>query len=166
MKRAALSLLMLATALPVHAFDADEYRAIVSDTIVQVNSGNIDVAALQENQKQLMAIGMEAAKEYAAEHPESAELMNFVADNADSMLEMNLEELETAWHDGEIYGDAGIDIDAYDHFGEELGITESIVHPATAYVALGEYGRTGDDMNLMQVKDELSAAVEHMDHMH
>lgn len=147
------------------AMETDRFRSIVADTITQVESGTVDADALIELQEQLVAIGVDGAREYAAASPENAQLMTFVADSATDMVAMDLNSIEAAWHDGEALEEIGVSIDDLDHFGAAISHMDAVVHPATAIIALREYKASGDKGYLLQVKDELSEVVEHLSHL-
>lgn len=147
------------------AMNVDKFRSIVADTITQIESGTVDADALISMQEQLVSIAVEGAREFAVASPENAQLMTFVADHADDMVAMDLDQIETAWHDGEALTEIGVNIDDLDHFGAGISHMDAIVHPATAIIALREYKATGDKMYLLQVKDELSEVVEHLVHV-
>ncbi len=145
--------------------NTDRYKAIVSQTIAQVDSGNVNVAELVAMQEELIAIGVDGARQYATESTEHATLMNYVADNADAMVAMDLDTIEEQWHDGEALSEIGIDVDSLDHFGAAISHMDAVLHPATAIIALREYEASGDKDYLQQVKDELSEVVEHLSHI-
>ena len=147
------------------AMQTAEFKAIVTDTIAQIESGDVDVARLIGLQEQLIAIGVAGAREYAATSPGDALVMNFVADSADRMVAMDLDGIEEAWHEGAALNEIGVDIESLDHFGPVISHMDAIVHPATAILALREYGSTGDRAYLLQVRDELSEVVEHLTHI-
>lgn len=162
-----LALAFAATVLCHGAFAMDtvRFRSIVADTIAQIDGGEVDADTLIKMQQELVAIGVEGAREFAAATPEHARLMNYLVEQADEMVQMDLDGIEMAWHDGEALADIGIDIDALDHFGPAIGHMDAVVHPATAIIALREYSASGDGIYLAQVKDELSEVIEHLSHI-
>lgn len=148
------------------AMDIATFEKITNNTIKQVLSGDPgDIDALIADQEKLIAIGIKGAQDYAKEAPEYAKFMNLVIDNADKMKAMTLDEIEPAWHDGEFITASGIDFEAIDHFSKALSHMDTVLHPATAIIALREYKSFKDPDLLEQVKDELSEVLEHLDHL-
>ncbi len=150
---------------PSIALDVAGYRAIVGETVMAINAGDVDVAHLVGLQEQLIAMGVAGAEEYAADAPDHAELMRFVAKSAPAMTELTLEEIEPAWHEGEAFAEVGIDVHDLDHFGPAVSHMDAIIHPATAVIALRAYAASGDEDHLDQVIDELSEVVEHLSYI-
>ncbi len=146
--------------------DTGTYKKIANSTIQTVLSGSVsNVDALIADQEKLIAIGIAGCKEYAKQDPKHAKLMKLVVDNADNMKAMTLDEIEPAWHDGEFVNESGIDFDAIDHFSPALSHMDSVLHPATAIIALRDYKGSGDADLLEQVKDELSEVLKHIEHV-
>lgn len=147
------------------AFDKDGFIKITKATIQTVMSGKVaDVDKLIADQEKAIAIAVVGCNEYAQQAPEHAKLMKLVVDNADKMKAMTLEEIEPAWHEGEFLKKQGINIDDIDHFSAALSHMDSVLHPATAIIALREYKKSQDPDFLSQVKDELSEVLEHITH--
>ena len=148
------------------AMDKAGFKEMAKDTIRQALSGSIsDIDGLIAQQEKLVAIGVQGCREYAKASPKDAKLMNFVADNAEKMKAMTLDEIEAAWHDGEALKEIGLDFDSIEHFGAALSHMDTVVHPATTYIALKKYKETKDEDLLEQVKDELSEVLEHLTHV-
>ena len=53
----------------------------------------------------------------------------------------------------------------YDHFAEVMCHYDTVVHPATAIIALKEYKKTNNEEYVEQVKDELAEVVQHLKHL-
>jgi hypothetical protein len=147
------------------AFEEEQYRAVVAETIGMIDSGEIDVSHLVSLQEQLIQFGVEGAAEHAASNPAIAPIMEHVIANAADMPQLSLDQIEVDWHDGGSLAAVGIDIGRLDHFGKAVGLIDSVVHPATAIIALREYEATQDQMFLLQVKDELAEVIEHLAHI-
>lgn len=152
-----------ATAAP--AMDTDRFRAIVAETIGMIGEDPVDLPRAIALQRELIGIGVEGARAFGAESPEDAALMTLVADNAEAMTAMSLDEIEEAWHDGAALSEIGLDFDSLDHFGPAVSHMDAVVHPATAIIALHAFEETGDRSYLLQVRDELSEVVEHIGHL-
>lgn len=160
-------LLVLFSFSAAQAMDLATFEKIANATIKEALSGSIgDIDKLIEDQKKLVKIGVEGCKEYAKKDPEHAKLMNLVTDNAEAMMAMSLDDIEEAWHEAEFLTENGIDVDSIEHFSPALSHMDTVVHPATTYIALKEYKKTGDKDLLEQVKDELSEVLEHTSHLH
>lgn len=158
--------LAILVSIPANAMDVAGYKKIANATIKQALSGSVtDIDKLIADQEKLVAMGVAGCKEYAKKAPKDAKIMKIVVDNADKMMAMTLDEIEPAWHEGEVLAEHGIDFDAIDHFGAALSHMDTVVHPATSYIALKEYKKTGDEELLEQVKDELSEVLEHIGHV-
>ncbi|MGO4854466.1 hypothetical protein [Phaeovulum sp. W22_SRMD_FR3] len=158
-----LSLCLMAS--PGAALDVKQYKAVVVDTIIAIQSGKIDVDALIAQQETLVQLGVQGARDYAKEHPESAPLLTFVADEAPHMSDLTLPQIEAQWHEGAALQRVGLNIHDFDHFSPELSHMDTMVHPATAVIALRDYKATGNEDDLDQVVDELSEVVEHIKHL-
>jgi hypothetical protein len=171
MKKISVSLvlaLILAAFISTQAFamDVAGYKLIANATIKEALSGSVkNIDKLIADQKKLVEIGVAGCKEYAQKVPKDAKIMKLVISNANKMMAMTLEEIEPAWHEGGVLGENGIDFDAIDHFSPALSHMDTVVHPATTYIALKEYKKSKDGDLLEQVKDELSEVLEHLDHV-
>ncbi|MFZ7091077.1 hypothetical protein [Primorskyibacter sp. 2E233] len=165
LKSSVMVLVLAMSAHTAHALDAGRYKTLVAETISGISSNDVDVVRMIDLQQQLIAMGVQGARAFAVDSPADATLMNFVADQADAMQQMTLDEIEAAWHDGEALEEIGLAMDALDHFGAQISHMDAIVHPATAIIALREYQATGKKSYLVQVKDELSEVVEHIGHL-
>ncbi|NDR57813.1 hypothetical protein [Aliiruegeria sabulilitoris] len=164
-KKILAALLATAACSSAVAMETDRFRTIVADTVSQLEAGDVDADALIALQVELVQIGVAGALEHASEAPEDAKILNYVADNAEKMMAMDLDGIEVAWHDGEAFQEIGTDIEDYDHFSPVVGHVDAVVHPATAVIALRSYKETGDKVFLLQVKDELAEVVEHLAHI-
>ena len=78
------------------------------------------------------------------------------------MTALTLEEIEPAWHEGETFAEVGLDTHALDHFGPAQSHMDTIIHPATAVIALRACEVSGTEDHLDRVIDELSQVVDHL----
>lgn len=148
------------------AFDKAGYKKLATEVVQgALGTGEVNVDALIAKNEQLMKMGIDGCREYAAKDPANAKLMQIVIDNADAMKAMTLEEIEPAWHEGEFITKNGVDFDAIDHFSPALSHMDTVVHPATAIIALRTYKASKDPALLSQVKDEISEVLEHVEHL-
>ena len=149
-----------------NAFNAEAFRALAQATVQEVIDGEVsDFAQLYQQIDEMMKLGVAGAREMALANPEATEILNFTADNAAVMKGMDLDAVEEAWHDYGAFEDAGIDADKFDHFGPVISQVDTIIHPATAWIALRTYEADGDSGHLEQIKDELSEVLEHLNHL-
>ncbi len=162
-----VTLFVLATSPSLFAIDVAKYTSIVNETVhATLQGGAIDVDALISKQKQLIALGVAGCKERASSNPEDSDVMNAIVANATTMQSMSLDEIEDAWHDFGYLKSKGIDPESrYEHFAAVISLMDSVIHPATAVIALQEYKKDGDSDHLDQVRDELSEVLEHIKHV-
>ncbi|WP_135078451.1 hypothetical protein [Terasakiella sp. SH-1] len=161
------ALLLVAGTAQAFEFEKAKFEEIAKNTISAALSGKIDnVDAVMADQKKLIALGVAGCRAYAQEDATHKAMMELVASSAEKMTAMSLEQIEEAWHEGGALAEIGVDVDDIEHFGTAISLMDAVVHPATAYIALQEYKKTGEAELLVQVKDELSEVLEHMSHIH
>ncbi len=170
-KKIASTLLVVSALFSSAAFaevmDTAKFKGIATDIIkesMKGESANID-AMIQKNET-LIQMGIKGSRAYAASNPEFAKLLTLTADNADAMKAMSLDQIEEEWHEFGFLSSHGIDAEAIEHFGAAISLMDSIVHPATAIIALRTYKQEPDEELLEQVKAELSEVLEHLKHIH
>ncbi len=158
---------MLTTSHSVFAIDVGKYTRIVKETVhATMQGGDINVDGLISKQKQLIALGVAGCNERASSNPEDSDVMNAVVANTTAMQSMSLDEIEESWHDFGYLKSKGIDPESrYEHFAAVISLMDSVIHPATAVIALQEYKKDGDSDHLDQVRDELSEVLEHIKHV-
>lgn len=149
-----------------YAMDTELYTKLANETIQQANSGFVpNVAALLKTQEQLVKLGIEGSRDYISKNPEHAGLLGEVIENAPNMMKMSLDEIEAEWHSGKFLKEKGYDLDKLDHFSEVFSLMDSIIHPATSYIAFKEYKRTRKAEFLDRAAAELTEVVEHVAHI-
>ena len=154
---------LIASATGAQAFDVATYRELVAETVYSIESGDADIAHLIAVQDQLIEIAVQGMHEFITAQPEHARLMNFVVAEIPAMRRMTLDELETAWHEGEALSAIGMSYDSMDPYGQVYGLIDTVVDPVTAWIALTQYQNDPDDDLLDIAADELSEVVEHLD---
>ena len=148
------------------ALDVKTFNKLASDTIKQMNMGVVgDIDALIATQEQLMIIGLEGGIQYLQEKPKDPRPLMHVIEKAEDMKDLSLKEIEELWHAGNYLKSKGIDQDKIDHFGPMMSLMDSVIHPATSYLLLKEYKKTGNRDLLVQVKAELFEVLEHVKHV-
>lgn len=157
---------MTSSAQMTHALDVEQYEHLANNTIRQMNSGVVgDIDALIAVQEQLMVLGMEGGIDYLQKNPKGGTPLKLVIENAENMKSLTLEEIEALWHGGEFLKKKGIDPEKIDHFGPMMSLMDSVIHPATSYLLIKEYKRTGNPDLLARVKAELFEVMEHIKHV-
>ncbi len=166
MTAAAGALALVVAAGPAQAFDKSAYKDLATQTVRKAISGNINnVDALIKKQEELIQLGVKGCRQYAKNSDKHTKLMNLVADHASDMKKMSLDEIESAWHEGGFLKENGIKYEDLDHFGKAVSLMDAVVHPATTYILLNKYKKTGNAALLDQVKGELTEVLDHMKHI-
>jgi hypothetical protein len=143
-----------------HAEDWQHFEKMATQTIKAVEKGHPeDVDELIILQERLMEIGIKACKNYALANPDDAKLFQLVVNNAENMKILSLGEMKYQWHAKRFLLSHGIPVEKLQQNSTTGSLLDAVVHPATAYVALTEYRRTGDTSLLEQVNLELTEAV-------
>jgi len=146
------------------AADLDNFTKIAKSTMDTVSSGNVgDVDKLISMQEKLISIGQQAIKEHIAKNPDSAKMLTLVSENASSMKKMSLSEIEKQWHEKGFLKSKGITGALLEEKSVTGSLMDTVVHPATAIIALNEYKKTKDKKLLQQVHDELEEVIHHVE---
>lgn len=149
------------------ALDVDNYRKLAKATIKQMDMGVVgDIDSVIATQEQLMALGAEGGVEYLKDNPKGGMPLQLVIVNAEKMKDLSLAGIEAQWHDGGFLKANGIDPEQIDHFGPLMSLMDSVIHPATSYLLLNEYKKTGDRDLLVRVKAELFEVLEHINNVY
>ena len=160
------SVITLCVAATVQAADMGKFVQIAHKTMDTVKSGSIsnnDADALIKMQEELISIGKQAIKEYSTKHPKTAKMLDLVYDKADTMASLTLPEIEEQWHEKGYLKSKGIRTDALEEKSVTGSLMDTIVHPATAIIALRDYKKSKDAKLLQQVNDELEEVVHHVE---
>ena len=166
-KRGFLAACIMAVSLPAIAMDTDGFRTLASNTVKQMEMGVVgDVDELIAMQEQLMVIGMQGGVEYLRNNPNvKGRPLQITILSAEKMKKMTLDQIEAQWHEGKYLAAKGVDKDSIDHFGPMMSLMDTVIHPATSYLALKEYKKTGNPDLLQRVKAELVEVLVHLDHI-
>jgi len=149
-----------------NALDVETFNKLANDTIKQMNMGVVgDIDAMIAIQEQLMVIGLEGGIDFLQKGAKNPRPLMLVLENAEHMKELSLDEIEHLWHAGNFLKSKGIDPDKIDHFGPMMSLMDTVIHPATSYLLIKEYKRTGDADLLVRVKAELFEVLEHVKHI-
>lgn len=149
-----------------HALDVDTYLQLTGATIRQMDMGVVgDIDEMIAVQEELMVLGIEGGVDYLVSSPENGQPLNLVILNAEKMKNLTIDDIERLWHGGEFLRSKGIDPEKIDHFGPMMSLMDAVIHPATAYILLKEYKKTGNPELLQRVKAELMEVAEHVKHV-
>ena len=152
-----------------NAFAADwrHFERMATTTIDAIKNGDPkDIDELIILQERLIDLGVEACRNYARQHPEDAEMFELAVNNAESMKLLSLKEIKNQWHAKRFLLGHGIAVDKLHQNSLTGSLLDTIVHPATAYIALREYRHTKDSSLLRQVDTELSEAIFQLTYLH
>lgn len=150
-----------------HAEDWQHFEKMATQTIKAVKKGHPkDIDQLISLQERLMEIGIKACKNYAIANPQDAKMFQLVVSNAEEMKILSLHEIKQQWHAKRFLLSHGIPVDKLHQNSTTGSLLDTVVHPATAYIALREYRRTGNRDLLEQVDLELSEAVLQLTYLH
>ena len=148
------------------AMDVAQYNALADLTIKQAATGVAgDIDAMIARQERLVRLGIEGSLQYLRSNPKDAAALRLTVQNAKNMMSMTLDEIEELWHQGKYLLSRGIDPEKIDHFGPLMSLMDSIIHPATSYLALKAYKQSGDPDLLARARAELIEVVEHVRHI-
>ncbi len=156
----------MCVAIQAQAMDVDTYLDVAKQTVSKVKKGKVkDIDKLIAQQEELIRLGIEGALKFAEESPENRKMMHLLVLNSERMKSMSLDDIEKAWHGGEYMKSHGIDINEMAHTDAAMNFYDSIVHPATAFIALSEYKSSKDPELLTQVENELTEVMMHVEHL-
>lgn len=157
-------ILTLGTISYANAMDVDTFLKTAKKTMKAVKKNKVrNVDDLIAQQKELIRIGIEGCLEFAEKNPADAKMMHLIVLNSLKMQNLSLEQIEAEWHAGGYLRAHGIDIDKFTQADVQVNYYDSIVHPATAIIALNEYKKSQDPALLEQVHDELAEVVHHVE---
>lgn len=167
MRRFLLFLLLCGGQSSSVAIDFAQFEQLADLSIRQTATGVAgDIDALIAMQEQLLEIGKRGAQDYLESDPgEHNKPLLLTFENADKMKTLSLEKIETEWHEGAYLASQGIDKDKIDHFGPVMSLMDAMIHPATAYIALQDYKKTGNPELLSRAKAELAEVLIHLNQL-
>lgn len=143
-----------------HNFDRYSFEKIAKHTINAIEKQNLhDIDQLIVMQEQLIELGVKGCAKYALHNPQDAKMLQLVMDKAEDMKYLSLKEIKQQWHAKRYLLKHGIEVEKLHKNSLTGSLMDTIVHPATAYIALKEFRRTGNEKLLQQVNLELSEAI-------
>lgn len=149
-----------------YAADFDKFKDIAHTTMSKVTSGDVkdaDIEKLIKMQEELITIGKSAMQEYSKLHPDTSKMMGLIINKADSMASLSLPEIEAQWHEKGYLKSQGVSEAQLEEKSVTGSLMDTVVHPATAIIALREYKKSKDKNLLQQVNDELEEVVHHVE---
>lgn len=156
----AVPVTLLINSANVHAEDWRYFQSMAATTIDAVKKGHLkNIDHLLVLQERLMELGIQACKNYGRQHPEDAVMFELVVDNAENMKFLSMKEIKTQWHAKRFLLSHGVAVEKLHQNSLTGSLLDTVVHPATAYIALREYRHTKDAELLRQVDIELSEAI-------
>jgi hypothetical protein len=141
--------------------------------IDMVNSGNVDVAAVEKDVIVTLQAGVDLAHAYAAKHPEGKAVLDKTIETAavvgadgkvngiGPMGGMPFSEIEADWHDVGYFtkNNMGVDLTSEDneHYTDPMHV---IIHPVMTYAAAKDFKNGGGDESLKAMKAEMQEGIE------
>jgi len=158
------ALLMLFAATPARAFNIEVYRAQAEKTLAELNAKRLlDPDATLARLDEMMAMGIDGVKEYAAEQPKYARLMNAAVADAPTMRQMTDVQLEDKWGEKGSAGDAvGVPLKTLGDMGVQRAYLELVIGPAHQYIFVKKYQATKKTRWLEQARDEAVELIKHL----
>jgi hypothetical protein len=166
MRTLGLSLALVAgAAVPALAFDAAGYQSRLDATRAEVASKTLaNPDATLARLDEMVAIGIVAAREYAAKEPKYAKLMDAVIANASDMKTYSETQLEDLWGEEGSGGDAvGIKLSSIGAEDPPRNVMELIIAPSMAAILVKKWETTQRAKWLTQAGDELKEVSEHLE---
>jgi hypothetical protein len=149
-------------------FDKNLYDTLSKKNIGRILSGNIDVDTMIADMEKLLEEGVEGAEGHMEDSHTPADeikMMTLLIEKHEEMVSMNLDDLETQWHDGAALKAKGIDISKMDPLGEAMRHLELLVYPVEAIICLKKYKETKDEELLEKIEESLVEARDHLKHL-
>ena len=157
---------LFTTPLFAEVMDVEKYKMIATEVIRESMKGaSANTEKMISQNEQLIEMGIAGSRTFAASNAKHSKLLTLTADNAAAMKAMSLDEIEEQWHEFGYLAKHGIDAESIEHFGPAISLMDTIVHPATAIIAIHSYQKESDSEYLDQVKAELSEVLEHIKHI-
>jgi hypothetical protein len=138
------------------AFDQDGYRSRAKVTLAELNAKQLpDSKATLARLDEMIAMGSEAAKEYAGREPKYARLMNAAIADSAAMKQMTDAQLEDKWGEKGYGGDAlGMPLKSIDESNPARTYLELIIGPAEQYIYIKRWQTVKKPHLLEQARDE------------
>lgn len=129
-------------------------KAVVEGQITQQNADQYMTKV-----SKLIIVGKDIATEVVTQKPEGKKFLEYVIRNGDKAKTETLEEIDAKWHRGEVFKDAGIEHNKFDHYGPIIAAKDAYIQSISSYVALKNYRQSGNPKMLDTVREELEEVV-------
>ncbi|MBP9694039.1 MAG: hypothetical protein KBE16_04990 [Alphaproteobacteria bacterium] len=150
----------------VFAGGLDDNVATYKNGANEVIKAVVDGKITQQNADQYMAkvnkliiVGKEIAAEVITQKPEGKKFLEYVVKNGDKAKTESLEEIDAQWHRGDVFKEAGIEHNKFDHYGPIIAAKDAYIQSISSYIALKNYRQSGDSKMLDIVREELEEVV-------
>lgn len=153
------------------SFDKAKFESLAVKTIQMAIKGEVtDIDAAIADQLEMLAIGITGCKELEPTAAgEEKKLMQLIINEADGIKQLDLDAIEEQWHEGKKQKEAGVHLNENQHMGKANSLADTVIHPATTYIALKKYKSTTSAEEkkelLKRVVDELKEVLEHIKHI-
>jgi len=151
--------------MPVDASENEfgDFQKICKEIIDLVTDTKVDQAHILKKSDELMALGVDIAKDMSTHEPQCKPILDVFIQDSQEMKTLSMEDMETLYHDGEIFEKKGMKIDPDDDQYEEcIEASHFIVHPATVPILLNAYNKDKDQIHLDKIKAELVTLYNHI----
>ena len=160
-----LLLALAAGASDAWAFDRDGYKSRAEATLAELNTKRLaDSKATLARLDEMIALGIVGMKEYAAQHPKYAKLMEAAIADSQAMKAMTDVALEEKWGETGTAGDAvGVPLKSLSDVGEQRAYLELAVGPAHQYIFVKKWETAKKARWLEQARDEAVELLKHLE---
>jgi len=150
------------------AFDLNGFKTRAEVTLAELNTKRLaDSNATLARLDEMIAIGIVGMKEYGAQNPKYAKLMNAAIADAQAMKGMTDVQIEEKWGETGTAGDAvGIPLKSLAETGEQRAFLELVVAPATQYIFVKKWQSAKKAHWLEEARDEGVELLKHLEVIH
>jgi len=147
------------------AFDRDAYKSRAEATLAEYNTKRLaNSKATLARLDEMIALGTVGMKEFGAQHPKYAKLMDAAIADSQAMKAMTDVQMEQKWGETGTGGDAvGIPLKSLAEFGEERAYLELVVGPAHQYIFVRKWETDKKARWLEHARDEAVELVKHLE---
>jgi hypothetical protein len=158
-------LALIAVSPSAWAFDREGYKARAELTLKELNAKRLpDAKATLARLDEMIALGIVGIKEYAAQQPKYAKLMDAAIADSQSMKRMTDVQLEEKWGEQGTGGDAvGVPLKTLADFGVQRAYLELVVGPAHQYIFIKKWESAKKARWLEQARDEAVELIKHFE---
>jgi len=147
------------------AFDINGYKSRAQATLAELNAKQLpDSKATLARLDEMIALGIDGMKEYAAHQPRYAKLMDAAVADSQAMKGMTDAQLEDKWGEKGYGGDAvGIPLKSLEESGASRAYLELIVAPTEQYIYIKRWQMVKKPRLLEQARDEAVELMKRLD---